>query len=422
MVATDTACIQPALLGSLPRHFRVNQIPGLRNLLWRKDFYCDTVTGAVKAASMALGAWIRPGLMTHVIPCWRYPEQAAELQEFLDNGGGTVIVKPPTRGEGRGIYVAQKFEDIVNEANDPARRREHGASRVVQKMELAPALIKGRKFDLRCYVLITSMQPLRMYIWNDGLVRMAAHQYNVSQIHGSENRESWMTNTFLNKAFADVNSLTLSFAELTEGMREQGHSGRKVWNDVHEAIVDSFLLGEPAMARYVQETLKGRPCTQCFQLLGVDVLLDERYKPSVIEVNGLPSMQLSNEKGGFVDSSRRYTRLKLQLLNATINMLTLNCSLPQGEALEAVLDAAAAQTKGPAADATLDYLAGALCEQQHAGKFIRIFPDSIGAEPSRHLAAFMNWSAAGVRQLAPQVLTNAHVIEHILPVLKRLTR
>ena len=48
---------------------------------------------------------------------------------------------------------------------------------IVQEYVEKPLLLDGYKFDLRIYVLITSCDPLRVFLFNDGLVRMSTEKY-----------------------------------------------------------------------------------------------------------------------------------------------------------------------------------------------------------------------------------------------------
>ena len=49
---------------------------------------------------------------------------------------------------------------------------------ILHKMNLSqPFLIDGYKFDLRIYTLVTGCDPLRIFVFKDGLARFATTKY-----------------------------------------------------------------------------------------------------------------------------------------------------------------------------------------------------------------------------------------------------
>jgi len=57
-------------------------------------------------------------------------------------------------------------------------------------------LIDGYKFDLRVYVALTSVNPLRLYVYDEGLVRFASERYDTTDL---KNVFSHLTNYSINK-------------------------------------------------------------------------------------------------------------------------------------------------------------------------------------------------------------------------------
>lgn len=76
----------------------------------------------------------------------------------------------PASARGTGIKVIHRWAHL------PKKK-----SLVVQQYISDPYLINGSKFDLRLYVLVTSFNPLRIYLYPDGLARFASSKYTKSK-------------------------------------------------------------------------------------------------------------------------------------------------------------------------------------------------------------------------------------------------
>ena len=86
---------------------------------------------------------------------------------------------------GRGIFIIADVNEL-----------EYDCNYVVQRYVDRPLLLGGYKFDLRLYVVVTSMHPLRVYLHDEGLCRFSTQKYNEGD-YG--NVFSHLTNASINK-------------------------------------------------------------------------------------------------------------------------------------------------------------------------------------------------------------------------------
>ena len=75
------------------------------------------------------------------------------------------IFKPEAQAQGKGIKINEKVEEF------------EGKVGIVQVYINNPLLIENLKFDLRIYVLIMGFDPLRIFIYDEGLGRFATAKY-----------------------------------------------------------------------------------------------------------------------------------------------------------------------------------------------------------------------------------------------------
>ena len=75
------------------------------------------------------------------------------------------ILKPSNSNNGHGIEVKE-----VGYWNIDEFKNMKGPT-IIQKYIHNPFLIRNHKFDMRLYVLITTFDPLTIYLYGDGLVR-----------------------------------------------------------------------------------------------------------------------------------------------------------------------------------------------------------------------------------------------------------
>lgn len=146
------------ILGQLKPFQKLNHFPGIFTIA-RKNFL------AFHLRKMAREF---PNYYDFFPETFCVPADRAQLIKFAESvkPHPTFIVKPEASSQGKGIFLVRKVDDIP--PNEP-----HVVQRYIDK----PMLIDGLKFDMRVYVLVTSVQPLTMYLFDDGLGRFATEKY-----------------------------------------------------------------------------------------------------------------------------------------------------------------------------------------------------------------------------------------------------
>ena len=137
-------------------HQKVNHFPNM-NCLSRKDKLCMNLSRMLRFFDSEYDFFPKT---------WILPEDWSALRtEMCWNANATYIVKPEASSQGRGIFLIKSISNICSTERY-----------VVQRYILNPYLIDGLKFDLRLYVLVYGCDPLRIYLFKEGLARLSTEK------------------------------------------------------------------------------------------------------------------------------------------------------------------------------------------------------------------------------------------------------
>ncbi|XP_045454529.1 tubulin monoglutamylase TTLL4-like [Melitaea cinxia] len=196
------------------------------------------------------------------------------------------IIKPPASARGTGIKVVSRWTQI------PKKKPV-----VVQRYVSKPYLINGSKFDLRLYVLVTSVHPLRIYLYKDGLARFASVKYN-DDPSSLNDRYMHLTNYSINRLsknytpnedFSACEGHKWTLETLFQYLKtEQNVDTNALWESITDLVIKTIIAGEASISSLTKANITSR--YNCYELFGIDVLLDEDLKPWLLEVNISPSL------------------------------------------------------------------------------------------------------------------------------------
>ena len=253
-------------------------------------------------------------LASFFMPCYAL-QHAPHQQELLDtirrartnrNTNLMFVTKPSEGSGGRGIQLVtaetlKKHVDGVVDIDQQRTSYEYAQLYLPNPMLLRST--QQRKFDFRVYGLITSFSPVPMFwLHQNGFARLSTAPYvvptknvqqlqqlvpHITNVHFQRNVPGYtVPKNQYDDCRTDTRSLMCMFHAIEQ---EKGISVAQMWTNLQKAVGKSLLAALVPLTRRRTET-----CHQCYQLFGIDVLIDHRGHPYVVELNASPSIETVN--------------------------------------------------------------------------------------------------------------------------------
>lgn len=109
-----------------------------------------------------------------------------------------------------------------------------------------------------------------------------------------------------------------TLASTYAALEDMGHDVEKIKNRIHGMIVKTLCAVQPSLAHIYRSCQPDDPTNgMCFEILGLDVMLDTKLKPYIIEVNHSPS---------FTTDSPLDKEIKKRVIGDTLNLLNVQPS------------------------------------------------------------------------------------------------
>ena len=130
-----------------------------------------------------------PDDYTYMPDTYSYPEEKSEIIKKFKNyklsEDNLWLIKPKKGTLGKGIFIFHKLSDIKYD-------------NIITKYISYPHLINNLKYDFRSYVLITGLTPLKLYLYQEGLVRFTTEEYSLD-LKKVDELYRHLTNVAINK-------------------------------------------------------------------------------------------------------------------------------------------------------------------------------------------------------------------------------
>ena len=227
-----------------------------------------------------------PGTKFDFLPeSYILPNEYTFLKDKMDkNPNQFWIIKPVASSQGRGIFLTKNINEIPNNFSMIA-------SRYIDN----PFLINNKKFDLRIYAFVTSIMPLRIYRFNEGLTRFTTSNYNsdkndrcahLTNYAVNKNNKNYIQNT---QPFdIDYSSSKWTLTSLKQYLEENNINSELIFNKIDDIIIKTLISCENNLLSAISKYCSYQE--NCFELYGFDILIDDNLNCWLMECNLSPNL------------------------------------------------------------------------------------------------------------------------------------
>ncbi|OMJ77308.1 hypothetical protein SteCoe_23134 [Stentor coeruleus] len=180
------------------------------------------------------------------------------------------IIKP--------INMSRGIDCVITNSLDFVSRLIETGPKIAQKYIERPFLLDGRKNDMRFIVLLKSVQPLSLYIYNHFWIRSANVQYTLSHTHHFSYETHFTVMNYSGHIMRHIKDH--EFVSKFENSTNQPWATAQ--GKIYKAIKELFTI---ACRDGKMHREKSRA------IYGIDIILDSNLEPQILEVNFCPDCE-----------------------------------------------------------------------------------------------------------------------------------
>ena len=159
---------------------------------------------------------------------------------------------------------------------------------LLQKYIEKPLLYKGRKFDVRIWVLLT--HRMEAYIFKEGHLKATSYQYNVSSPDSFVHLTNYSVQKYSKEFSKFETGNEISFDQFQQSLKEDYNLDVDVRKDIFYRISDLIWISLKSVKKLInQNKRKGS-----FEIFGYDLMFDQDINPFLLEVNTNPGLEISS--------------------------------------------------------------------------------------------------------------------------------